>query len=89
MRRRRKLKVLLIEHFGGACEVCGYSNCVGAMHFHHLDPSLKEFDISNSTRSFERLVKEAEKCLLVCANHHAEAEAGILDLTSFRGSSAR
>jgi len=69
--RRTKLK--LIEYKGGKCERCGYcKKCSRAYHFHHTDPSQKDFSVSQKTWSFERLKLEVDKCLLVCSNCHAE-----------------
>lgn len=71
-RRNRKLK--LVKHFGGKCKICGYDKCPNALHFHHSDPEKKSFGISEKgvTISFKSAKLEAEKCILVCANCHAE-----------------
>ena len=63
---------------GGECALCGYSHCPAALEFHHLDPATKEFSVSQRgvTRSFERALAEARKCVLLCANCHAEVEGG-------------
>lgn len=51
-KRRNNLKIKAIEYKGGKCEICGYDKCVDALDFHHLDPSEKEFRISDGyTRS--------------------------------------
>jgi transposase len=78
-RRRRKVKQILVEDAGGRCAICGYDECVGALHFHHLNPHDKSFTLSNTgvTRSLERARDEARKCVLLCSNCHAEVEAGI------------
>lgn len=76
-KRRDKLKELAIQYKGGRCSVCGYDRCIGALEFHHVDPSVKEFGIGNgNTRSFESLKKEIDKCILVCANCHREIHYG-------------
>jgi len=70
---RRKNKEALIAYKGGKCEICGYDkNCHSAYHFHHLDSTVKDFSVSNRNRSLEKLKKEADKCILLCANCHAE-----------------
>jgi transposase len=81
-RWRRGIKKKLVERAGGACVVCGYSRHHGALHFHHLDPGSKEFTISRNgnTRSYEELPREADKCVLLCANCHAEIEGGLAEL---------
>lgn len=81
-RRRRKVKLILVAEAGGCCQVCGYDRYPGALEFHHLDPSSKEFALSQRgvTIALERAREEAAKCMLLCANCHAEAEHGKLAL---------
>lgn len=69
---RNKKKEELVEYKGGKCEICGYNKCITALHFHHKDPNEKDFSISRKSYSFEKLKEEADKCILVCANCHAE-----------------
>jgi len=77
--RRRQTKAILVAELGGSCALCGYDRYVGALQFHHLDRAEKRFQFGNRglTRSLEILRKEAKKCVLLCANCHAEVEAGI------------
>jgi hypothetical protein len=77
--RRRRLKRLLVEEAGGCCVECGYGACCAALQFHHVDPSAKSFALSHEgvTRSVEKARQEARKCVLLCANCHAEVEAGV------------
>jgi transposase-like protein len=79
---RRRVKRKLIDAAGGACVLCGYDQYPGALHFHHLEPSTKRFSISREgvTRSFAELEAEAAKCVLLCANCHAEVEGGFSEL---------
>ena len=76
--RRRKVKETLVADAGGACAICGYSRYSGALQFHHLEPTEKVFTLSADgvSRSIERARHEAEKCVLLCANCHAEVENG-------------
>lgn len=61
------------------CAKCGYSKCLAALEFHHLDGSTKESTISNlRNRSEEVLKLEVEKCVLLCANCHREAHHTLL-----------
>jgi transposase-like protein len=80
--RRRDMKAILVEEAGGACVICGYDRCVSALQFHHLDRSIKSFALSKegSSRSLAAMRAEASKCCLVCANCHAEIEAGVQTL---------
>lgn len=69
---RQNNKLKLVKKFGGKCKLCGYSKCINALVFHHKDPTKKKFSISSDIRSYVKLSKEAEKCILICANCHAE-----------------
>lgn len=78
-KNRQKRKAKLVAHFGGKCVICSYDTCQQALQFHHLDPSKKEFGISASgvCRSWNKMLEEAKKCILVCCRCHAEIECGI------------
>jgi transposase len=80
--RRRRLKEILVHEAGGCCVMCGFADYVGALHFHHRDPSTKAFEVSRQgiTRSLDKLRQEARKCVLLCANCHAMVEAGLMVL---------
>jgi 5-methylcytosine-specific restriction endonuclease McrA len=81
-KRRRKLRELARTSKGNKCALCGYSRCQRALSFHHIDPSKKEFALSAKglTRSWEKIEKEIEKCILVCANCHMEIHDGIINI---------
>ncbi len=81
-RRRRKVKQILVDQAGGACVLCGYNRHVGALEFHHVDRSAKAFALSHggNARSLARAQAEAAKCILLCANCHAEVGAGVATL---------
>jgi len=78
-RRRRKVKTILVEEAGGACCICGYDRNMRALHFHHLEPSQKRHEINAKgvAIALEKLRVEAQKCVLLCSNCHAEVEDGI------------
>lgn len=73
-KRRVKVKKMAIDYKGGCCSKCGYNKCESALEFHHLDPSEKDFGIGSKgyTRSWEKVKKELDKCVLLCANCHRE-----------------
>ena len=69
------------------CFVCGYSRYLGALDFHHLVPSEKDFNIGTfaGQRAFSEHTKklideEIEKCILLCSNCHREFHAGVIEI---------
>lgn len=80
--RRRRVKALLVERAGGGCLLCGYDRSLAALQFHHRDPATKGFSIAHrgAARSLATAAAEAEKCVLLCANCHAEVEAALATL---------
>ncbi len=81
-KRRRKIRELSIEYKGKKCLFCGYNKCIQALEFHHINNSGKDFGISEKgyARSWKKVKKELDKCILVCANCHRELHAGIKQL---------
>ncbi len=73
---RKKRKEFLLDYKGGKCEICGYDKCIAALEFHHLDSRKKDFSIGDSNvlreKNLEKMLKEVDKCILVCANCHRE-----------------
>lgn len=54
------------------CERCGQDH-PATIQFHHPDPSIKEFEISRAVHngfSIETIMKEVEKCEILCSNCH-------------------
>lgn len=80
-KRREKLKLLAFEYKGSKCEYCGYNKCLAAIEFHHLDPTKKDFGISEKgyTRSWQKIKEELDKCIMVCANCHREIHEKIIN----------
>jgi 5-methylcytosine-specific restriction endonuclease McrA len=63
--RVKKLK----EMRGGKCLYCGAKE---DLVFHHRDPTTKEFSPAGATKSWDRLVREAKKCDLLCSSCHRD-----------------
>lgn len=63
----------LYDHMKGkACEHCGISD-IRVLEFDHLEPKLKTFGISKAVTngySWDIIMKEIEKCRILCANCH-------------------
>jgi hypothetical protein len=74
LERQRRLKQELVDYKGGACTKCGYNKYIGALEFHHLDPTKKDFTIAHRrhTNFNDEIRKELDKCILVCSNCHRE-----------------
>lgn len=76
-RKKRVIKQFLVDYKGGKCERCGYDKSLAALQFHHLDPSQKDFELAHinlnsSIYTMDEIKKELDKCILLCANCHAE-----------------
>lgn len=81
-RRRRKVKEILVREAGGCCCICGYRRNMRALHFHHVEPSQKRHEINAKgvAIALEKLRVEAQKCVLLCSNCHAEVEDGMASI---------
>ena len=53
------------------CAVCNFDH-PAALDFHHVDPSKKENIVSAliSSGCYKAAMREVEKCIVLCANHH-------------------
>lgn len=89
-KRRKSLRQKAIEYKGGVCQLCGYDKCPEALEFHHVGNE-KNFGISQKgyTRSWERVKKELDLCMLLCSNCHREVENGITQLPHKSGAETR
>lgn len=84
-RRGAARKIRLMQMKEIKCMVCGYNKNYAALSFHHRDPKTKShsLDLRNcSNKSWNSLIKEADKCDLVCMNCHMEIHHPELDANS-------
>jgi 5-methylcytosine-specific restriction endonuclease McrA len=81
-KRPKVIRQRAIEYKGGKCVRCNYNTCTDALDFHHIDGK-KEFSISQNglTRSWARVEKEIQNCILLCANCHREEHAQLRSLS--------
>lgn len=81
-KRRKVLRQRAVEYKGGRCILCGYNKCIDALEFHHSNAVNKDFGLSQKgiTRSWQKVRKELDKCVLICANCHREIHAGLRSL---------
>lgn len=73
----------MIKAFGDKCCICGRTFPQEVFEFHHLNPETKEFSlgkIRSNCFSWERIVNELRKCVMVCANCHRLIENGYVDV---------
>lgn len=75
---RRNTKAKIVEGFGGICACCGLIDHPIAYDFHHIDPSKKDFQIAGLSISWEKLVEEAKKCVLLCSICHRKCHFGLI-----------
>jgi hypothetical protein len=74
-KRGRERKAKLVAISGGKCIKCGYCKSLNALVFHHKDPSLKKFGLSQNnlwSTKWEIILEEYAKCELYCQNCHTE-----------------
>lgn len=76
--RNRKARAVAL--MGGVCFGCERGGPYRLFEFHHVDAAAKDFGISQNgitSRTWERVVAELEKCVMLCANCHREVHAGV------------
>lgn len=81
LRQRRNRKKKCVSLLGGECVQCGYCKSIRALTFHHKDPTTKISDLSKLIvlNSWKMVLKELEKCVLLCFNCHMEEEEKLDD----------
>lgn len=67
--RYHKRRAEGIALLGGKCIVCGSTE---KLEFDHVDPALKDFDVSRPSLSRAVWLAELAKCQLLCEEHHDE-----------------
>lgn len=83
---RQRLKERLLYVMGNKCQICGYDKCKHALEMHHINPDEKSFSIGQNTNlATEKVLNEAKKCILVCANCHREIEYGLCEAELISG----
>ena len=71
IKRQRDLKIKSVEYLGNKCYDCKNKYPYRVYDFHHVNPSIKDFTIAHSRfYSFDKIKKELDKCVLLCANCH-------------------
>ena len=72
-KRRKRYRDFIDKHkLSHGCALCDYNEHACALHFDHIDPSTKCFDISRGRdHPWDVFLAEIEKCRILCANCHA------------------
>ena len=78
---RKNTKVKLVEGFDNRCSVCDLQDDPIVYDFHHLNSENKEFSLSSKIMSWENLMAEAKKCVMLCSHCHRKVHAGTVGLT--------
>lgn len=78
--RRLRTKLRAIQLLGGKCNRCGYNGHPAAFEFHHREGHEKAFTIGMvANKSWDVVVKELEKCELLCSNCHRAEHSSQMD----------
>lgn len=80
---REETKNRIVKAMGGKCQICGYNKCNTALALHHINPNEKEFSfgaIRANCKSWDTIVVELRKCVLLCQNCHSELHADFVSL---------
>lgn len=75
---RKRTRFRLVQRLGGQCQRCGWSGHSSGFDFHHHDDN-KQATIAQmiaNPRSWEAIIREADKCTLLCAICHRIEHAG-------------
>jgi len=75
-RKYERYKAIIKEYYKVfRCDRCGYVGSFAQFDCHHIDPDSKFKNISElKSYSKEIIIKELEKCTLLCANCHRLTE---------------
>lgn len=71
-----------LDYLGGKCICCGFDTYISSLEFHHIDDSIKKFNIADKIKSVkltEEIYKELDKCVILCSNCHRAFHAKELE----------
>jgi hypothetical protein len=61
------------------CRLCREREPV-VLDLHHIDPAVKDTEVSKLLHSSDRMKEELRKCAVLCANCHRKFHAGLVEL---------
>ena len=68
--KRTKRRKKLVKMSNGRCHDCGRMFPDVVFDFHHVEAKEFALNASSMDRSWKSIVKEWEKCIMLCANCH-------------------
>ena len=75
--KRLLKKSRLVDIMGGCCQYCGYKDSFYALEFHHINPSIKKYTITDYLlKPLNEQLEELKKCVLLCSNCHRAYHGG-------------
>lgn len=81
IKKGQENKRFAIEYLGGKCIYCGYDEFDCSLDLHHINPEEKDTNFATKRGwSRERLIKELDKCVLLCRNCHQAFHGGHISL---------
>ena len=87
--RKQQRKLEMCKYKGGRCNNCckeANEHNISIFDFHHLDESLKEYTPSDMVNmKWDRIVKELDKCEMLCSNCHRMHHHGTSVLDDITG----
>jgi len=84
-RRKKRVEFLAEYKKSISCIRCG-ENEPCCLDFHHKDPNEKEFTIAGGiNKKPEVMLKELDKCVVLCANCHRKLHANVIKLENIMG----
>ena len=85
IRRKQNRNILAAIKQESTCIICGEDEPC-CLDFHHLDPSKKDFTISEyAGAALHKLLNEADKCVVLCKNCHQKVHHNIICLIKSKG----
>ena len=77
--QERRLRA--VSELGGKCQACGFDKYPCSLDLHHRDSKSKAPNFRSMRGwSWERILVELQKCVLLCKNCHAAHHAGLLEI---------
>lgn len=88
IKTRAEKKLKMVEYMGGKCEHCGefFEGRPEVFDFHHINPEEKTTRKAVLTSwSWDKIVVELEKCIMLCSNCHRTEHARVFQLAEKSG----